>query len=101
MDKGDVNKFLGIEITRLNGDSFKLSQPFLIDPIFDFLGLCNNKFETDANSLSTPVAKGLLHCDFSGKPHKNSWKHWMAVGMLSYLQNTSCTKILMAMHQTA
>jgi hypothetical protein len=38
-DKGDVNKFLGIEITRLDGDSFELSQPFLIDCILNFLGL--------------------------------------------------------------
>jgi hypothetical protein len=30
-DKGDVNKFWGVEITRLDDNSFKLSQPFLID----------------------------------------------------------------------
>jgi hypothetical protein len=71
-DEGDVNKFLGIEIMRLNDNSFKLSQPFLIDCIFNFLGLCNNKFDPDANSLSTPVAKDLLHRDLSGNPRKYS-----------------------------
>ncbi len=30
-DKGNVNKFLGIEITKLGPDSVELSQPFLID----------------------------------------------------------------------
>jgi len=30
-DEGDVNKFLGIEITRIDSSSFRLSQPFLID----------------------------------------------------------------------
>jgi hypothetical protein len=74
-DEGDVNKFLGVEITRLHSNSFELSQPFLIDCIFNFLGLCNNKFETDANSSSTPVAKGLLHHALSGKPCKYSWKY--------------------------
>jgi hypothetical protein len=74
-DKGDVKKNLGVEITRLDGDSFELSQPFQIDHILNFLGLCNNKFETDANSLSTPVTKGLLHHDLSGKPRKYSWKY--------------------------
>jgi hypothetical protein len=100
-DKRDVNKFLGVEITCLDNDSFNLSQPFLIDRILNFLGLCNNKFETDANSLSTPVAKGSHHCNLSGKPHKYSWKYQTAVGMLSYLQNTSRPEILMAMQQTA
>ena len=28
-DEGDVNKFLGIEITKLDSSSFELAQPFL------------------------------------------------------------------------
>ncbi len=54
-DEGNVNKFLGIEITKINSSSFKLSQPFLINRLLQFLGLCKNSFETNANSLSTPV----------------------------------------------
>jgi len=69
-DEGDVNKFLGIEITQIDSYSFELSQPFLIDRLLQFLGLCNISFETDTNSSSTPVAKGLLHCDLVGKPRK-------------------------------
>ena len=60
-DKGGVNKFLGVKITRLDDNSFELSQPFLINRILNFLGLCNNEFKTDANSTSTPIAKGLLY----------------------------------------
>ncbi len=42
-DEGDINIFLGVETTRLDGDSFKLSHSFLIDcHILNFLGLCNN-----------------------------------------------------------
>ena len=100
-DKGGVNKFLGVEITRLDDNSFELSQPFLIDRILNFLGLCNNEFKTDANSTSTPVAKGLLHRDLDGKERKYTWKYRTAVGMLSYLQNTSSPEIAMAVHQTA
>ena len=88
-DEGGVNKFLGVEITRLDDNSFKLSQPFLIDRILNFLGLCNNEFETDANSTSTPAAKGLLHRNLDGKARKYTWKYRTAVGMLSYLQNTN------------
>ena len=81
-DKGVVNKYLGVEITRLNNNSFELSQPFLIDRILYFLGLCNNKFKTDANSTSTPIAKGLLHRDLNGKGQKYIRKYRTAVGML-------------------
>jgi hypothetical protein len=73
-DVGDVNKFLGIEITKLGSDPFELSQPFLIDRLLRFFGLCNNAFDIDANPSSTPVAKGLLHQDLAGKLHKYSWK---------------------------
>jgi hypothetical protein len=100
-DEGDVNKFLAIKITCLDDTSFDLSQPFFINRILNFLGLCKNEFETDANSSSTPIAKGLLHCDLLEKGCKYSWKYRTAVGMLSYLQNTSRPKILMAVHQMA
>jgi hypothetical protein len=100
-DEGNVNKFLDVEITKLDDNTFELSQPFLINRILSFLGLCQNKFDTDANPSSTPVAKGLLHRDLAGKPQKYSWKHRTAIGMLSYLQNTSCPEISMATHQTA
>jgi hypothetical protein len=60
-DKGGMNKFLGVKITRLNNNSFELSQPFLINQVLNFLGLCSNEFKMDANSTSTLVAKGLLH----------------------------------------
>jgi hypothetical protein len=84
-DKGGVNNFLGVEITRLDDNSFELSQPFLINWILNFLGLCNNEFETDANSTSTPVAKSLLHRNLDGKGRKYTWKYCTAVGMSSYL----------------
>jgi hypothetical protein len=100
-NKGGVNKCLVVEITRLNDNSFEMSQPFRIDGILSFLSQCNNECETDANSMSTPVAKGLLHRDLNGKGRKYTWKHRTAVGMLSYLQNTSRPEISMAVHQTA
>ena len=59
-DEGDVNKFLGIEIAQHDSHTFELVQPFLINCILHFLLLCHNEFQTDANSCSTPVARGLL-----------------------------------------
>ncbi len=100
-NEGDVNKFLGIEITKISSLSFELVKPFLIDRLLQFLGLYNNSFVTNANLLSTPVAKGLLHWDLAGKPRKYTWKYRMVVGLLSYLQNSTCPQIAMAVHQIA
>jgi hypothetical protein len=98
MDKDNVNNFLGVEITTLDKNNFELSQPFLINRILSFLGLCQIKFDTDANHSSTPATKGLLHRDLAGKPLKYSWKYHTTIGMLLYLQNTSRPEISMAMH---
>ena len=85
-DKGDVKCFLGIGITQNKDSYFELSQPFLINRLLSFIGLCNNEYQTDAKNPATPVAKGLLHRDLASKPRKLSWKYRTAVGMLSYLQ---------------
>ena len=43
-NEGDVTKFLGIEIAQNEDSPFELSQPFLIDQLLSFLGLCNNEY---------------------------------------------------------
>ena len=44
IDKGDINKFLGIEITQLDDKRFKVSQTFLIDRIVRFLNINTNDY---------------------------------------------------------
>jgi hypothetical protein len=39
MDEGNINKFLEIEIKRLEPKEFKILQPFLIDRIITFVRL--------------------------------------------------------------
>ena len=43
-DKGDIDKFLGVEINNLDEKIFKISQPFLIDRIISFLNIDTNDF---------------------------------------------------------
>ena len=97
-DEGDVNKFLGIEITHNKDYSFEMSQPFLIDRLLSLLVLVNNEFYT---STTTPVSKGLLSRYLAGKPRKLSWKYCTAVGMMSYLQGYTRPEISMPFHQTS
>ena len=60
-DEGDINKFLGIEITQLDDKRFKVSQPFLIDRIVSFLNIDTNDYGMDTNNKPKPVGKPLLH----------------------------------------
>ena len=100
-DEGDINKFLGIEITQLDDKRFKISQPFLTDRIIAFLKINANDHEAETNAKSTPVGKPLLHKDLSGKPRKETWNYRTAVGMMTYLQGNSRPEMSMAVHQTA
>ena len=100
-DEGDINKFLGIKITHVDGHKFKLSQPFLIERILSLLNFDKNEFGKSTNSKVTPVGSPLLNKDLSGKPRKETWGYRTAVGMLGYLQANSRPEISMAVHQTA
>ena len=57
-NKGDIYKLLGIEITQLDDNIFKISQPFLIDIITSFLNIETIDYSMDTNSKSSPV--GIL-----------------------------------------
>ena len=100
-DEGDVDKFLGIEITKHEGSSFELSQPYLIERILRLLGLLDNDFKVDTNPAMTPAFQSLLHRDLAGKPRRRPWNYRTAIGMLNYLQGHSRPDISMAVHQCA
>ena len=100
-DEGSIDKFLGIEISRLGKQEFEISQLFLIKRILALLQLEHNGFETDSHDKLTPMAPQFLNKDLMGKPRKKSWKYQTAVGMLSYLQGHTRPDISMSVHQTA
>ena len=100
-DEGNIDKFLGIEITQIDAKRFKVTQPFLTDQIISFLGIDINDYEMETHPKPTPVGKPLLHKDLTGKPRKEEWNYRTAVGMLSYLQANSRPEMSMAVHQTA
>ena len=100
-DEGDIDKFLGIEITPRKDGGFEMSQPYLIDRILAFLKLESNGHDVAPTDRMTPVAGQILDKDLEGKPRKKSWKYRTAVGMLSYLQGNTRPDISMAVHQTA
>ncbi len=74
----------------------------------EFLAACNNlkglghnKFDVQTKTKITPVGKPLLNKDLEGKLHKKDWKYHTAIGMLTYLQDSTCPEISMATLQLA
>ena len=84
IDQGSIDKYLGLMIPNIDSNSFKMSQPFLICWILEFLSLDEHK----TKGCNTPVGKSLLNCDLDGIPCKHPWLYRGAVGMLSYLGNS-------------
>ena len=88
-NKGDIDKFLGIEITQLDDKIFKISQPYLTERIIYFLKIDANDHNVETNAKSTPVGKPLLHKYLSGKPRKETCNYHTASSMMTYLQDNS------------
>jgi hypothetical protein len=97
IDQGSIDKYLGLMICDIDSNTFKMSQPFLICWILEFLSLDGNK----TKGRDTPVRKPLLNCDLNRVPCKHPWLYRGAVGMLSYLGNSKRPEIQTVVHQTA
>ena len=95
-DEGNLDRYLGVEITKLKDRRVELTQPHLINR---FLAVVQQ--ESNINEKPTPATKPLLHKDIDGLPRKFKWNYRQAIGMLTYLQGTSRPDIAMAVHQAA
>jgi hypothetical protein len=87
---------LRVEISKVNGNAFQLTQPFLIERITQLLG----KDQGQTNDKLTPVGKPLLN-NLDGVPRKYEWEYRPAIGMLTYLTGSVCPDIAIAVHQCA
>ena len=91
-DEGDINAYLGINITRPDTKTFKLNQPALIQRIIDSLQL------KDQRQHDTP-ADVTLHKDLDGEPRKNDFHYRSLVGQLNCLTSSTRPDIQFATHQ--
>jgi hypothetical protein len=91
------HRYLGLMIQDIDSNTFKMSQPFLIHHILDFLSLDKHK----TKGQDSPVGKTLLNCDLVCIPQKHMWFLYCGgVGMLGYLANSVWPEIQMAVNQT-
>eukprot|EP00957_Ditylum_brightwellii_P043545 3301368-Ditylum_brightwellii.AAC.1 len=83
-EQGILDHYLGVEVVKKDCKLFELQQPYLIKKIVDHIGLM-----PDVKCRENPVCLPLLHKDLDGLKHKQSWHFRSAIGMLSYLWDTS------------
>jgi histone deacetylase 1/2 len=95
-DEGDVNKYLGVEITDHKNGTYELSQPYLIERLLSVV-----KIDETVNAKPTPATTPLLHKDLEGLERKTGWSYRQIIGMLGYLQGSTRPDISMAVHQCA
>ena len=76
-----------------------ISQPFLIDRIIKAIGF--EMTTTKDTRDNTQVAYPLLNKDVDGPARKVKWKYRGLIGVLGYLQGTTCSGISIANHQCA
>ena len=81
-DEGDINAYLGINITRPTPKTFKMNQPALIKPIIVSLQL------KDQRQHDTP-ANRILHKDKDGKLRRMDFHYQSLIGQLNYLTSST------------
>ena len=95
-DEGDMSKYLVVDIIKHKDGSIEFTQPHLIDRFVNLIGQDKN-----INIKLTPVIKPLLCKDLEGLQRKHSWNYRQAIGILTYLQDTTRPNVTIATHQIA
>jgi hypothetical protein len=82
-DGGDLDKYLGLKVTRMPHGTITLTQPHLIDDINADLG-----FKDSTKGKDTPApSTASIDCDLNGKEHSVSWEYRSVIGKLISKKN--------------
>ena len=96
--EGDINDFLGINITKEKDGSIELKQPHLIDQILKDL-----KIDHDNVKIKETPCKvsQVLHSGKNNPPFDNSFHYRSVIGKLNYLEKGTRSDISYITHQCA
>ena len=97
-EEGDVQDFLGVNITRENDGSIHFKQPLLIKQILDDLRL----HEIDGRIREIPAkASKILSRHSHSTPHDRPFNYRSIIGKLGYLEKGSRPELAYIIHQCA
>ena len=96
--KGYISNYLVFDIRNISDSTFKWLQSNLVDKIINHVGLTLSE---SLKRREMPAGDTLLNKNKSSLIIKCVWNYKEAVGILSYIQVSTQTKISMAVHQCA
>jgi hypothetical protein len=97
-DEGDIEDFLGVNIEKIDDDTYHLSQPHLIDQIIQDLHL-----DQDSTVIKgTPASStNVINAYTSSEPFDEHFHYRSVIGKLNYLEKSSRPDISYAVHMCA
>jgi hypothetical protein len=93
--EGEVQDFLGINIKKIEGNTYQLTQTGLTKKVLEYTGM------DSSHAISTPADIKTLGTDKNGPVFNEQWDYASAVGMLMYLATNSRPDIAFAINQCA
>ena len=96
-EEGDIQDFLGVNITHRQDGKIEFNQSHLIEQIIQDMKMPDN-----TNPRDTPaLASKILHRHPSSKPFDRSFNYRSIIGKLAYLEKGSRPEIAYIVHQCA
>lgn len=96
--EGDISDFLGVQIDRVNHNTFNLSQPHLINDVIKELRLDGKNV---AIKKTTGASSKTLCRHLDAPPFDDHFNYRRVIGQLNYLEKCSRLDISCAVHQGA
>lgn len=97
-DEGDIENFLGVNITAREDGKYEMLQSGLINDITEDLGL--NRSSTKFERHKVPATE-VLHPDLDKPEFNKEWSYRSVIGKLNFLAMNSRPDVAFAVHQCA
>ena len=96
-DEGEIDDYLGVNVSRPTEDTIELKQPHLIQQILDEVGMLPQSKTKDKAAPSSTI----LRRDLDGAPFREKWDYRRVIGKLNFLEKSTRPEIAYAVHQCA
>jgi hypothetical protein len=94
-DKGQIEAFLGVQISQRNNGTIEMSQPHLIQQTLQDLNLVSTDQKRKGSKylpkiFDIPATNTvILERDPNGEAHTKTWSYRSVIGKLNYLEKSS------------
>jgi hypothetical protein len=96
-DEGEINDYIGVNVSRPTKDTIELRQPHLIQQILAKVGMLPQSKTKDKAAPSSTI----IRRDLDGAPFREKWDCRRIIGKLKFLEKSTRPEIAYAVHQCA